>query len=155
MIVKDQLIDELDHAHEAMRLLLQSLNTSQEVYPTWTVKELLAHLTGWDDASIASLQAHSHGDIPSTPASRGIDPYNASTVNERVALSLEQVIREWEQTREVLKQVIRDLPDERLSKELVFPWGPKGSVEELIGIFAEHELEHVEEIRGNLARGLG
>ena len=144
---KEQLIAELDHARDEMRKLFRDLDARQEVYPSWTVKELLAHITGWDDSCIASLHAHSYGDVPATPASRGIDLYNASTVHEREALSLEHVVREWETTRETFKQLIINLPEAKLHEPFVFPWGTRGTLEHIVSIFAEHELEHVEEIR--------
>ncbi len=151
----DQLIEELDQARQAMRGLLHDLEaahaSSQELYPTWTIKELLAHLAGWDDACIASLQALLHDHLPDTPAARGIDLYNASTIAERAELPLERVIQEWEQTREVFKQAIRDLPPEKLVQPFVFPWGPIDTLDSLVLIFAEHEKEHVEEIRKKLS----
>jgi hypothetical protein len=154
MRTKADLIADLDHAREAMRALLRDLEAAhrerQEVYPTWTIKELLAHLTGWDDACIASLQAYARDDAPATPASRGINPYNVSTVHEREALSLEQVIKEWETTREVFKQSIRDLPEEKLPAPFVMPWGETSDLAGMVNVFAEHELDHALEIRGKL-----
>jgi hypothetical protein len=150
----EQMIAELDHAHEQMRMLLRDLEAahaaSRELYPTWTVKELLAHVSGWDDACIASLQAYTRGDVPATPAARGIDLYNQSSVAEREALSLDHVIREWEQTREVFKQAIRDFAPEKVDEQFVFPWGPKGTLAKLVTVIAEHEEEHAEEIRKKL-----
>src|SRR5512133_3444004 len=136
---KSRLIENLDRARETMRALLRDLEAehaeTRELYPTWTIKELLSHITGWDDASIASLRAHSLGNLPGTPAARGIDPYNASTVLERQSLSLEQVIREWEYSREEFKQAIRDLPEEKLHEPFVFPWGPCATLDQLVEIF--------------------
>ena len=144
---KADLIAELDYAHDEMHRLLKDIDAQQEIYPTWTAKELISHMTGWDDGCIASLRAHVTGDVPSTPAARGINPYNASTVHEREALSLDHVVREWELTRETFKQLIQELPDEKLNQPFVFPWGEKGTLEGMVQIFAEHEREHVAEIR--------
>lgn len=151
MPTKDELIAELDEARAEMRQLLKDVEVARiankELYPTWTIKELLSHITGWDDASIDSLRAVMASRVPLTPAHRGIDPYNASTVYEREPLSLEQVIAEWEHTREDFKQAIRDLPDSLFDQPFVFAWGQRGTVTELVAIFAEHEKEHAEEIR--------
>src|SRR5512146_287676 len=138
MTSADPLIAELERAREVMRELLHDLEVahaeSRELYPTWTIKDLLAHIAGWDDACIASLQAHAQGNVPATPAARGINTYNASTVAEREALSLDQVIKEWEKTRETFKQAIRDLPVEKLSEPFVFPWGPKSILKDMVQI---------------------
>ena len=151
----DPLIAELVQARQVMRKLLADLEeahaATRELYPTWTIKELLAHIAGWDDACIATLQAVTAGTLPATPAARGIDVYNASTVAERAALPLERVIREWEQTRETFIQAIRDLPPEKLDEPFIFAWGPAGTLTQLVEIFTDHEQEHAEEIRGKLS----
>ena len=151
----DPLIDELLYARQIMRKLLHDLEKAhadtQELYPTWTIKELLSHIAGWDDACIASLQAFTQGTVPSTPAARGIDLYNASTVAERAALPLDKVIQEWEQTRQTFIQAIRDLPTEKLDEPFVFAWGRTGNLSQLVRIFVEHEEEHAQEIRTKLS----
>ncbi len=151
MPTKAELIAQLDEARAEMRRLLADIEAAhidhQELYPTWTIKELLSHITGWDDASIDSMRAVMAGETPLTPAQRGINPYNASTVSERESLSLEQVIAEWEHTREDFKQAIRDLPQSLFDKPFVFAWGQNGTVSELVAVFSEHEKEHAEEIR--------
>ena len=147
---KEQLIAELDQARDVMRQLIKDLDTQCEVYPTWTVKELLSHITGWDDGCIASLNAHLTGDVPVTPAARGIDYYNSTTVYERQALPLEHVIREWETTRETLKQMIRSLPESKFYEPFTFIWGEKGTLEDMVNIFTHHEMEHAKEIRGKM-----
>jgi len=148
---KERFIADWNHGHEMIAQLLQDLEAthreSSELYPTWTIKELLAHLAGWDDACIASLRAFARGDAPATPASRGIDPYNASTVHEREALSLDHVIKEWSLSRKEFIAAIRELPDEKVSEAFVMPWGSRGTLADMVKIFAEHDVEHAEEIR--------
>lgn len=47
-----------------MRTAIEGLDLHVEIYPGWTLKEVLAHITGWDDAAIASLHAHLADDVP-------------------------------------------------------------------------------------------
>jgi hypothetical protein len=149
---KANLILMLDKARDSMHAVVARATYHQTIYPPWTIKEVIAHLTGWDDAVIASLKAHTAGDVPGTPANRGINHYNAATVTERESLSYQQTFDEWEATRKILKQTILDLPAEKLSVPLVYPWGPSGTVEKLIRIFADHETEHANEITKILDR---
>ena len=155
MKTKEHLIAELEQARAVTRALLRDLETAspeqREVYPTWTIKEFLAHITGWDDACIATLQAVSRGEPGDTPAAGGFDPFNAANVSRRMALSLDEVIQELERTRAVFLQAIRDLPDERAGEAFVSPWGPIIHLPEMVQVFAEHEIEHVEEIRARLS----
>ena len=144
---KTNLIQQLDQSRERLRAVLARLDTRTEIYPGWTVKQLLAHICGWDEATTASLRAHASGIEPAVPAARGIDPYNAESVETREALSYEQTVKEWELAREELKTVIMKMPPEKFKQPLVVPWGPTASVARLISVFVEHEEEHAEEIR--------
>jgi hypothetical protein len=47
-----------------------------------------------------------------------------------------------------LKAAINDLPPEKLSEPLLFPWGRTGSVRQLVRVIAHHEgEEHLGELR--------
>jgi hypothetical protein len=142
----DELIQQLDEARQKLLAAVAQIPAEHEIYPHWKVKELLAHVTGWDDAAIASIQAVLGGEIPKTPAVRGLDYYNAITVSEREALDMFHVSRECDVTREQFKTLIRQVPEERLDEHFILPWGPTGSVTGLANIFTEHEEEHADDI---------
>lgn len=150
-----RLIQQLDEAHAEMRAVLAHIDLHLEIYPGWTIQQMLAHLTGWDEAVTASLHAHAVGNEPGTPAVRGIDFYNAQSVATREALRYEQAVAEWELARDQLKAILNELPPAKFQELLISPWGPTGSVAELITLFADHEKEHAEEIRGLIAKAKG
>lgn len=152
MDTREKLIQQLNTGRQEILSLLEILDRNREVYPSWTAKELLAHFTGWDDATIASLKAHARGDVPATPAERGIDFYNAQTVSTRESLDFDHVYKEWETARAELLAVIQDMPQEKLEDSLIMPWGHRGPVAELIQIMAYHEVEHAEEIKARLKK---
>lgn len=149
---RDQLISDLDQARADMRSLLEEIDKNRKIYPLWTIREILAHIAGWDDAIIASLRAHIAGDVPEVSAPRGIDAYNAQTVETREGLDYDHIIREYESTRETLKQFLRDMPENRFRASFTLPWGPTGTVTQVIDIFSSHELEHAHEIRAIMHR---
>jgi len=147
MVTKDELIQWLEESHETIEQLVAQMDRNAEIYPGWTIREILAHFTGWDDAVVASLKSHAAGDIPVVVAVRGPDYYNAATVTERETLSFEHIYREWQSTHEQLKIAIRELPPEKMKEKIVFPWGQKGDVEALVvGLTKEHEAEHTKDI---------
>jgi hypothetical protein len=119
----------------------------KEIYGGWKLKEFLAHMSGWDDAVIASLKSHAEGAEGLTPAARGIDPYNAQTVSTREALDYDHVRREWDRTHELLMEALRELPLEKYHQALLFPWGESGTVAYLVEIFVGHEEEHGHDLR--------
>ena len=143
---KQALIKQLDEARARLEKLLPDVDPAKEIYPGWTIRQLLAHITGWDDSSIESLRAHVAGQPPATPADRGIDEYNARTVTSRQSLDLEHVIKECRQTRQILKKVIAEMPEDKFSQKFVLAWGARGTVTGLVNIFIEHEREHTDDI---------
>jgi len=147
MNLRNQLIQELDKAREKMRKVAAIAGEKIEIYAPWKMKEVLAHITGWDDATIVSLRDHASGVVPGTPASRGLDYYNAETVSTRQELPYEHIVREWETTRVQLIKVLQDMPEEKFDQPLVLPWGPTGTVSQLVRVMSHHEGEHADEIR--------
>jgi len=150
MDIRDQLVQELDDARARMRALIGELDSSTEVYPGWTLRELLAHITGWDDLVINTLNRHLTGMAPVISVNRGIDYYNATTLSGREGLPFEHIEREYHGTREQLKDLLRKIPPERFDEEMILPWGPKATLTIFIRVFSHHEIEHEEEIHAHL-----
>lgn len=119
----------------------------KEIYRGWKLKEFLAHMSGWDDAVIDCLHVHASGGAFDTPASRGINAYNAQTVSTRETLDYEHVCREWNRSHELMIETLRNLPDEKFHQPLTFAWGETGTVAYLVEIFVEHEETHAEHLR--------
>ncbi len=143
-----ELIRQLDESRAVLCQLLADIPPETEIYPGWTLRQFYAHLTGWDDAVTSSLRAHAGGREPATPATHGINAYNAESVATREMLDYEHIVKEWQRAREQLKAAIRELPPEKLHEPLLFPWGRTGTVPQLIAIFVEHEgEEHAGELR--------
>jgi hypothetical protein len=90
MDIRDQLIQELDDARARMQALISEIDSEIEVYSGWTVKELLAHITGWDDLVINTLNRHLTGAAPVMAVNRGIVFYNSTTVSEREGLDFKR-----------------------------------------------------------------
>ncbi len=141
------LLHRLDTTRESIEQILPTIDPDQEIYPGWTIKEMLAHMTGWDDATIDSLRAHVVGRPPSVDAIRSLDEYNERTVTTRHDLEYEQVLREWRLTRQVLRTLIEKIPDEKFLEPLIVPWGEKATLTFLVEMFREHEEEHAQDIR--------
>ena len=137
-----------ENARAEMREIVKLAQGNQTIYQPWRMKEVLDHITGWDDAVIASIKSFLAGDIPATPASRGIDAYNVETVTSREAIPYEVTQREWEASRAELLGLMQKMTDEQLHTSFVFPWGDEGTIEDLVEIFTEHEETHAKEIRG-------
>lgn len=144
---RDRFIHRLETAHAEIREIVKYAQDNPTIYEPWRMKEVLDHITGWDDAVSASIRSLLAGEPPATPASRGIDYYNAETVSSREAIPYEVTQREWEASRAELLGLIRQMTDDQLHTAFVLPWGAEGTIETLVEIFTEHEETHAKEIK--------
>jgi hypothetical protein len=83
---------------------------------------------------------------PGTPAKLGINYYNAQTVSSRESIDFDHTYRAFQASRLLLKEIIRNAPDEKLAQPFVAPWGETGTISQIVEIFAEHEEEHTADI---------
>ena len=144
---RNTFIQRLETARAEMRDIVKLAQDNPTIYAPWRMKEVLDHITGWDDAIIASIRSMLSGEIPATPAARGLDAYNAETVSSRETIPYELTQREWEASRAILLDLICTITEEQLHTSFVFPWGAHGTIENLVEIFTEHEETHAKEIR--------
>lgn len=142
----ESLIAKLDAARVQMQAAIEDFDTACEIYPDWTLRHLLAHIVGWEEAAAVALEAHRDSVNPTLRAFRGIDPYNAESVDTRLTLTLEQVRREWIAERARVIRLLRELPAEKFEQEMLMPWGETARPEALIRVLYHHEEEHAADI---------
>jgi hypothetical protein len=143
---KETYIKRYQAARTEMQEIVKLAQDNPTIYQPWHMKEVLDHITGWDDAVIASIKSFLAGDVPATPASRGMDAYNADTVTSREAIPYAVTQREWAASRAELLDLLRKMTDGQLHTPFGFPWGGQGTIEDLVEIFTEHEETHAKEI---------
>ncbi|GAB4423704.1 MAG: hypothetical protein Kow002_13300 [Anaerolineales bacterium] len=144
---KEKLIELLQDTRKELADLVSDIPEDKEIYPSWRIKELLAHFAGWDDAAVAGVRACLAGQNPIIVAPLGPDDYNRRTVSEREALPLGHIIKEFDLNRELLIDLVKQVPEEKLEIQTVYPWGEEGTLENLVRGMAEHELFHIREIK--------
>jgi hypothetical protein len=131
---KEDYITRYETARAEMREIVKLAQGNPTIYQPWRMKEVLDHITGWDDAVIASIKSF-------------LAAYNADTVSSREAIPYEVTQREWETSRAELLELMGRMTDEQLHTPFTLPWGTQGTIEDLVEIFTEHEETHAKEIR--------
>lgn len=144
---REEILQAYEESRAAMMAQLDEIDRNRKIYPLWTIREIIAHLSGWDDAAIAFLSALIKGEIPPTPAMRGMDVYNSETVSTREGLSYDHILREYINTRERLLSLISTVSEEVFTKKDTLPWGGSGTFEDITRIFSPHEIEHADDVK--------
>ena len=140
------LLSEIDHIRTEMGQVVQKIDTSLTIYPGWTIKEMIAHITAWEIVIHKAIQTYLAGEPPYFLHEQDFDIFNEEAVDYRASWSLEQVLKEWKDVREDLNKTIKKLKETDLDVEMVLPWGSERTVAELIEIIGEHEGEHMKDI---------
>jgi hypothetical protein len=149
---KQKLIQKLDDARRALEKELAGAGPGAELYPGWTVKQLLAHIAGWDEVCTLALRAHAGQDVE-LPDTRDIEAFNTQAVAARQTMTAAQVVEEWKTARAEFKTAIDEIPESQLEDKILWTWGQRGTIAQAVDVFAEHELEHAHEIQEALGAG--
>ncbi|NJD60558.1 MAG: hypothetical protein C3F13_08860 [Anaerolineales bacterium] len=151
----DKLIARMEKSRAQLDAALEKLAPQQDIYPTWKVKQLMDHITGWDELVAATLQAYSRGVDPVMMMADGIDHYNSESISARKDVTLEKSRRDYQEARAKVLRLLRGLPVEIYEKEFVAPWGGQCTVEGIMKIFVSHEREHARHIEAVLRDSAG
>lgn len=151
----ERLIEQLSKDRTAMQRALSRVDTQTEICPGWTIKEVLAHISGWDALGASVVRAHLAGEQPPPLEIRGIDAYNAYLVAGCATRTYQEIVEDWRRARKEFVHALSETPLEKLKDRVQFPWGETGNIPRLVSILSEHEREHAQEIMEMYSAGAG
>ena len=125
---RSQLLKRLDEAWNKLKAAYAGLPDSAMTEPgvtgAWSIKDIIAHVTSWEEESLAHLPLVLEGGKPPrySVTYGGIDTFNALTTERNRSLSLSEVLRQRDDTHCRLIEFIRRVPEEQFSRETRFRW---------------------------------
>jgi hypothetical protein len=123
---RGQLLRRLDVAWEAFKASYAGLSDAQlmksGVTGDWSVRDILAHVTTWEEEALTHLPLILEGGTPPRYSVRygGIDAFNARMTEQKESLSLAAVRRQLDATHRRLIDLVRRTPEDQLSRETRF-----------------------------------
>ena len=120
-----QLLQRLDTAWAAFQAAYAGLSdsrlTESSVVEDWSVKDILAHVTTWEEEALKYLPLIIAGGRPPRYATYGgIDAFNARMTAQKRALSLAEVRTQLDETHRRLITFIESVPQEQFTTETRF-----------------------------------
>ena len=115
----------------------------------WSVKHLLAHLTGWDAANLEALQAVRAGRLPAFYAFRGPDwrEYNALLVARCWREDFGELAADVRSTHRSLLHLAEEIPPVEFDKDFGVRYrGYKVTIARLLEAEWKDEQEHLRQI---------
>lgn len=150
---KLQIIQDHISGHERMQKVLSQLSAEQmaiKFLGEWSVKDVIAHLTGWHLVEMQEIEEMLAGTFPKNEEINDEEMHkiNEREVSKRSTLSFQEVQHEWETSYKVLIERLDSLKEEDLEKTLE----KNGKVVSLASIFSysyeedEHTKAHAKQI---------
>jgi hypothetical protein len=111
----ERLLDRLEKAWRELGDSYVGLSETELTRPgaagNWSVKDVIAHVTTWEEEALKHLPTVISGRRPPRYASEGgIDAFNARTAERKAGLSLDAVLEQRDDTHRRLVEFVRSLP---------------------------------------------
>ena len=117
------------------------------LFDKWNLKDVIAHLSGWDIYDTMAVKALLEGREPEWGG--GVDEFNRTSTEKRKDWSFEEVYAEFISVGEELIRVSLDLPEECWEKK--FWQNREYTPKSMLEIDIEHyRKEHLGELKGKL-----
>lgn len=122
---REQLLGRIDKAWTAFTESYAGLTDEELLAPgvegDWSVRDLMTHVSIWEDESLNYLPLISEGGQPPRYAAQGgINAFNARAVEVRRELSLPEVREQLEETHRRLVAYVQSVPEELFATETRF-----------------------------------
>ena len=121
-----RLLKRLDEAWLPFKASYAGLSEAQLLEPgvtgAWSVRDIIAHVTTWDEEALKHLPSILEGKRPPrySVTYGGMDAFNALMTKRKESLSLSEVLRQLDDAHRRIVEVIERAPEDQLIRETRF-----------------------------------
>jgi hypothetical protein len=151
---KEKTLSDLVKARQNILVEVSALSRAQrnQVFlGIWSVKDLLAHLIGWDETNLRAARSVLKGQVPSfyKYENRDWQIYNAMLVKKYRKDSFSALLASVKDSRERLIEFLQTVPPENFNKDFGVRFrGYKVTIQRLLEAEAGDEQIHCQQITG-------
>jgi hypothetical protein len=123
---KQQLLKKIDLSWQDFKASVEGIPDAQFLEPgvtgSWSVKDILAHVTTWEEETLKHLPTILAGNQPPRYADLfgGLDAFNAHMTEIKKGLTCADVLSQLDETHQRLIAYIEIAPDEQIATETRF-----------------------------------
>lgn len=123
---KQQLLAKVETAWAELKEAYTGLNEAQLTLPgvtgEWSVRDILAHVTTWEEEALKYFPLILEGKRPPRYKDLygGVDAFNAHMTEAKRSLSLSEVLQQFEDTHHKFVEAIDNAPEEQFVSETRF-----------------------------------
>lgn len=133
---KAQLLEVMQSEHDALDTMLAALTpeqmTSVSVTTQWSIKDVLAHLSAWEQLCLGWYKAGQRGQTPALPA-EGFNWAQIPALNKQIfeahhARPLAEVQQQYQASYRRIRKTVEALSEEELFTRQLYPWTNKNAL---------------------------
>jgi len=149
---KDQILSALVETRQnilAEASQFSEVEQNQVFLGIWSVKELLAHLIGWDETNIDAAKSILKGQLPAFYEHRDHDwqTYNAMLVKKHKRDSFQELLGAVKGSQKKLIEFLQTVPPEHFNKDFGVRFrGYKVTIQRLLEAECKDEQTHLQQI---------
>jgi len=146
MADKRQLLAEAETEFQALKRAVAGLDEAamREVWcGTWSVRDILGHISGWHREMLPGLERLARGEKPFPPgvSYADVDAWNAKFAAAKRDWATADILRELEESHGAFMRTAETVPDERLV--------PERTGYKLVDLNSRHHYrEHIQDVLG-------
>ncbi len=157
---KATLLENMHKGFDELDALLIRFNpqqmTTEKVSDTWSIKDILAHLTSWQQRTLDRLYAAANNELPRSPniaTDEEMNLQNERFYQESSERPLSNILADYHSAYQQLVTAVQNANDEDLFQSGRFSWEGDVALWQLVaGNTYEHIREHSEAIQSWLEK---
>ncbi|MCC6799099.1 MAG: ClbS/DfsB family four-helix bundle protein [Anaerolineae bacterium] len=125
-MTKQQLLDKLERAWADLKASFSGMSEAQMTTPgvtgDWSVKDILAHVTTWEEEALRMMPVILENKTPPRYADQygGLNAFNAQMSAQKRDLPLAEVLAQLDATHRRLIEYVQRAPDDQITRETRF-----------------------------------
>ncbi len=152
-MTKQETLTELAQSRQALHQAIENVGLSAEemtqvqVEGVWTVKDVVGHITSWEEVILQPLRRYANGDPFETNVIEDYLAWNDEQAAIKRDVPMDGILDEASTIRQELVATANLLSAEQWEQELTLPWGDTKTLDKALIGLEEHEMEHVRAIQ--------
>jgi uncharacterized damage-inducible protein DinB len=146
-MTKEKTLARLAESRRALLQAIEGLNEEEmtriQVEGVWTIKDVLGHITSWEETCLEPLRRCADGGLFEVDVIEDYLTWNDVQAARKRDIPLDVILDELATIRQGLVEATSSLSARQWEQRVPFSWGGEGTMAEVLNVFYRHELEHV------------
>jgi len=150
-MTKEETLARLAESRLALLQAIEGLSeeemTQVQVEEVWTIKDVLGHITSWEETCLEPLQRFADGGPYDVQVIENYLAWNDVEAARKREVPLDTILDELADIRQGLVEAVSRLSAGHWEQRVPFAWGGQGKIADTLTGLHVHEMEHVSHIQ--------